>query len=299
MRRLPPLGAIEAFVTAARAGSAKNAAEQLALSPSALSRRIQTLESHLGELLFERRHQALSLTLAGEALLAALGPALDGLASAFEAFGSSAETTRIRLGVLPLYAHNRLMSRLAEFRVLYPEISVDLDTGPNALGRLGENLDAAIILSDEVDARFYGRQLDHNHVVAIGSRALMESEDRPRGLSDLVKHRLLLHREMPSGLPVWLDRQGINPGVRIKADFFDSGQLMLDAAAEGMGIAILLDTLVDPRDDRLALLLEDTVESPYNYWFVCRRAALTRRPIKLFHDWIVGVMAEPQSPSES
>jgi LysR family transcriptional regulator, glycine cleavage system transcriptional activator len=296
MRRMPPLGAIEAFVTAARAGSAKNAAEQLALSPSALSRRIQTLEGHLGELLFERRHQALALTLAGEALLAALGPALDGLGRAFEAFGSNGDTTRIRLGVLPLYAHSRLMPHLAEFRARYPDISVDLDTGPALISRLGENLDAAIVLSDEIDARFYSRQLDHNHIVAIGARALRDSDERPRNVGELVRHQLLMHRDMPSGLPVWLDRQGINPG-QIKADFFDSGQLMLDAAAAGMGIAILLDSLVDPHDERLALLLEDPVESPYNYFFVCRRAALTRRPIKLFHDWVVDVLAQPPSPS--
>src|SRR3546814_9227131 len=65
MLRLPPLGAIEAFVTVARMGSIKNAAEVLALSPSALSRRVQTLENRMGEALFERKHQALSLTIAG------------------------------------------------------------------------------------------------------------------------------------------------------------------------------------------------------------------------------------------
>src|SRR3546814_15145417 len=77
--RAPPLGAIEACVTVARMGSRKNAAEVLALSPSALSRRVQTLENRMGEALFERKHQALSLTIAGERLLEAVAPLIDDL----------------------------------------------------------------------------------------------------------------------------------------------------------------------------------------------------------------------------
>ena len=72
MRRLPPLGAIEAFAAVARTGSVKAAAEMLALSSSAVSRRVQTLEQHLGAPLFLRRHQALVLTETGEALIAAM-----------------------------------------------------------------------------------------------------------------------------------------------------------------------------------------------------------------------------------
>src|SRR3546814_15266542 len=84
MLRLPPLGAIEAFVTVARMGSIKNAAEVLALSPSALSRRVQTLENRMGEALFERKHQALSLTIAGERLLEAVAPLIDDLGRIFD-----------------------------------------------------------------------------------------------------------------------------------------------------------------------------------------------------------------------
>jgi LysR family glycine cleavage system transcriptional activator len=84
MRRLPPLTAIEAFVQVARLGSVKAAAEALALSSPALSRRIQSLERFLGHPLFERRHQAMHLTPDGERLLAEIGPSLDGLARAME-----------------------------------------------------------------------------------------------------------------------------------------------------------------------------------------------------------------------
>ena len=84
MRRLPPLTAIEAFVQVARLGSVKAAAEALALSSPALSRRIQALERFVGHPLFERRHQAVHLNPDGERLMAEIGPSIDALALAME-----------------------------------------------------------------------------------------------------------------------------------------------------------------------------------------------------------------------
>src|SRR3546814_13842898 len=101
MLRLPPLGAIEAFVTVARMGSIKNAAEVLALSPSALSRRVQTLENRMGEALFERKNQALSLKLARERLHKAVAPPLDNMGRRIESRRGPNEL-RLRVGVLPL-----------------------------------------------------------------------------------------------------------------------------------------------------------------------------------------------------
>jgi len=85
MRRLPPLTAVEAFVQVARLGSVKAAAEELALSSPALSRRIQSLERFVGRPLFERRHQSMILNSDGEQLLARVAPALDALAIAIDA----------------------------------------------------------------------------------------------------------------------------------------------------------------------------------------------------------------------
>jgi len=65
---------------------------------------------------------------------------------------------------------------------------------------------------------------------------------------------------------------------------------MLASAAEGLGVAFMLDFHLDgAADPRLARLFEDEeVESELNYWFVCRRAALSRRAVRLFHDWLIG-----------
>ena len=87
MRRLPPLTAIEAFVHVARLGSIKAAAETLALSSPALTRRIQALERYVGHALFERRHQGVTLNPDGERLLAEIAPSVDALGLAMERAG--------------------------------------------------------------------------------------------------------------------------------------------------------------------------------------------------------------------
>src|SRR3546814_2573103 len=84
MRRLPPLTALEAFVQVARLGSVKAAAEELALSTPALSRRVQALERFVGKTLFDRKHQAMELNADGQRLLDNIAPALDVLTMAVE-----------------------------------------------------------------------------------------------------------------------------------------------------------------------------------------------------------------------
>ena len=98
MRRLPPLTAIEAFVQVARTGSIKAASQELALSPPALSRRIQALERFIGRPLFERRHQAVVLNADGDRLLQQIAPALDQLSDAVEVMTSNTDVLRLRLG---------------------------------------------------------------------------------------------------------------------------------------------------------------------------------------------------------
>ena len=127
MRRLPPLTAIEAFVQVARTGSVKAAAQELALSAPALSRRIQALERFIGKPLFERRHQAVALNGDGERLLQQIAPVLDRLTDAVEYMTSGVEVLRLRLGVLPLFASQRIFPHLADLRSRYPQIHLDID----------------------------------------------------------------------------------------------------------------------------------------------------------------------------
>ncbi|MBR0552959.1 LysR substrate-binding domain-containing protein [Stakelama marina] len=296
MRRLPPLTAIEAFVHVARLGSIKAAADELALSSPALSRRVQALERFIGKSLFERRHQALVLNADGERLLSRVAPALDMMADAVEEMTTSFDILRLRLGVLPLYATQQLLPRLPDLRKRHPELHLDVDTAGHGLARLGDGLDAAIVLAQDIDPSIYARRLDRNKVYVIGARSLVEGDDPVTRPEQLKGQTALLHREMPDTFVAWRHAVGLpdlEPGA---VDHFDSGSLMLEAAAQGLGIAFMLEAHFNAaHDERLVRLFDIEVESSYSYWFVCRPRALAQRPVKLFHDWVLEAFgAEPE-----
>jgi len=287
MRRLPPLTVIEAFVQVARLGSVKAAADALALSSPALSRRIQSLERFVGHNLFERRHQAVHLNPDGERLLAEIAPSLDALTRAMERATGDGDLMRLRLSVLPLFASQRLIPHLPELRAIHPDLHIDIDTGAHGLARLDEGLDAAIAITTEVDPHLYSRRIDTNCVVAIGARSLAEGPEALTHPSQLSRATIFLHRDLPDTWDYWREAVGLPDLQPAAIDHFDSGQLILDAAAQGLGVALMLEShLKEAHDDRLVQLFEIKVESPYSYWFACRRSALSRKPVKIFHDWL-------------
>jgi len=288
MRRLPPLTALEAFVQVARTGSVKAAAEELALSAPALSRRIQALERFLGYALFERKHQQLEMNQQGANLLKEIAPALDALGAAMETATSGARTQRIRLGMLPLFASQRLFPRLGEFHRAHPDLHIDVDTSPNAISRLGEGLDAAIVLARDVDPSLYARELDRDEVYLIASRALVEGDNAIRAPQELAHQTVLIHRDMAASFDVWKDAAGVPNLVPAATDYYDSGALMLEAAAQGLGIAVMHGRhFQHAQDPRIARLFDQRIESPYRYFFACRPKALERRAVRQFHDWII------------
>jgi len=293
MRRLPPLGAIEAFVQVARLGSVKAAAQELALSAPALSRRVQSLERFIGKPLFDRRHQAMVANADGERLLAQIAPVLDQLSDAVEAMTSGTEVLRLRLGVLPLFASQRLFPRLGALRATHPELHLDIDTAGHALARLGDGLDAVIVLAREIDPALYAKRLDTNRVYVIGARTLLDGPSPVTDPSRIAGLTALIHRDMPDTFTAWRHAAGLQAVEPMAVDHFDSGALMLEAAAQGLGIAFMLEShFQDANDPRLVRLFDVEVESPYSYWFVCRPRALTAKPVRLFHDWVVRTLGE-------
>jgi LysR family glycine cleavage system transcriptional activator len=246
------------------------------------------MERFVGRPLFARRHQAMTLNPDGELLLSRIAPALDSLAIAVDQVRGEPDTMRLRLGVLPLYASRQLIPRLPELRARQPNLHIDVDTGGHALARLNDELDAAIVLAPEIDSSIYSRRLSRNRVVAIAGRSLTEGEGAIREPGDLTRATILLHRDMPLNFQLWREAIGIPDLEPAAIDHFDSGQLMLESAAAGLGVALMLDLHFDGANDpRLTSLFDETVDSHIAYWFVCRRPALQRRPVRLFHDWLV------------
>lgn len=290
MRRLPSLAGVEAFVHVARLGSVKAAAEELALSSPALSRRIQSLERFVGRPLFERRHQAIVPNDDGDRLMLLVAPILDSLTDAIETLTSPNPVMRLRLGVLPLFAAQRLFPRLPELRTLHPSLHIDVDTAAHGVSRLGDGLDAAIVLSREIDPALYARRLDRNIVLAIGARRLLQGPHAITDPAQLSEMTVLIHRDMPDTFEEWRTALRLPELEPAAIDHFDSGQLMLEAAAQGLGIAFMHQShLDDAHDERLVKIFDVEVESPYSYWFVCRPRALQLEPVRTFHDWLVSL----------
>jgi LysR family glycine cleavage system transcriptional activator len=195
---------------------------------------------------------------------------------------------RVRLGMLPLFASQRLFPRLGEFHRAYPDLHLDVDTSPNAIARLGDGLDAAIVLARDVDPSLYARELDRDQVYLIGSKAMTEGEGAIRKPQDIARQTVLIHRDMSATFDIWKEAVGqpqLNPA---SIDYYDSGALMLEAAAQGLGIAVMHGRHFEhAQDPRIVRLFDQRIESPYRYFFVCRPKALERRAVRFFHDWLI------------
>ena len=287
-RRLPPLRALEAFMRTVRLGSARAAAEEIGLSPSALSRRIGNLEEFVGKKLFTRARQSMQLTDEGHHFYEAVSPHFEALARAVEGQSENLSLLRLHLGVLPLFGSQRLFPRLSELRELHPRLHIDIDTGPHLESRVGDTLDAAIILSRGPDRSLHAVRLDYNKVHAICREDLARQLGPKPDIGLLSKQTFLIHNELPASFEAWKRALGLDDLEPAAIDHYDSGQHILEAAAQGLGIAIMHDDHFRRAGDRrLAELYDVEVESPYSYWFVCKPTALEERPVRLFHDWLV------------
>lgn len=287
-RRLPPLRALEAFVRTVRLGSAKAAASELGLSPSALSRRVGALEDFVGKRLFTRQHQAMKLTDDGHAFYAAVSPKLEELAEAVESQMEASNVMRLHLGVPALFAGTRLFPRLPELRKLHPRLHIDFDTGAQLESELGDSIDAAIVLSKEPDPALHSVRLDHNKIHAFASPALAAEIGETPDLARLSKQTFVISTDLPESLDVWKGALGLEKLEPAAIDHFDSAQLIIAAAVQGLGISIVHDDhFLRPGDDRLVRLFDSDIDSPYSYWFVCRPRALETRPVRIFHDWLI------------
>ncbi|MFL6734752.1 MAG: LysR substrate-binding domain-containing protein [Sphingomicrobium sp.] len=281
------MGAIQAFVHVARLGSLKAAADSLALSSPALTRRIQALEQFVGTPLFERQHNAVVLNEHGQTFMNEVAPHVDALSDAVERVSAPSKAMQIRIAVPSLFASQRLMPELPSLRERHPNLQVEIDTGANRLHRLNEGLDAAIAITAQVDPRLYSREIGKGRIVALGAHSLNRNGKAVREPQDIVGVPVLLHREMPLNYDAWRKSVGLPDLEPAAYNYFDSGQLILDAAAEGLGVAFMFEShLESARDERLVPMFDGTADSPYRYWFACQPSALERRPVKAFHDWL-------------
>ncbi len=291
-RRLPPLKALRVFEAAARCGGFSKAAEELKVTPAAVSHQVKSLEDYLDVALFVRHARGLELTEAGRVLLPQLTRGLDHLARAVGALNAGGIAGRLRVSAAPSFATLWLVPRLQGFLAAFPEISVRVT--PASIPPDVESGEADIRLT-------YGV----GNYPGLASRLLMREEVFPvcsppllnqfplRRFSDLRHHRLLHDTNIGVDEPSmswrrWLRDAGVS-GVDADAGVeFGDSILMTEAAVHGQGVALGRTALVGNylASGRLVRPLAASRPADYAYWMVTSHAGSENPRIQAFIGWL-------------
>ena len=184
------------------AGNFARAAEMLGLTPSAVSRAVARLEARVGVRLFDRNPRDVSLTEEGRRFHTQVMPLLAGLdEAAAEAAGAAAVVRgRLRVSVDPWFARMVLASKLQQFLVRYPLLSVDLSTS-NYRQEMMAGVDVAVRFGPPDESSLIVRKLLETRILTVAAPAYLEKHGEPRLPHDLVHHDALLFRDPQTGLP--------------------------------------------------------------------------------------------------
>ncbi|ANN76386.1 transcriptional regulator GcvA [Bordetella flabilis] len=237
-RVLPPLNALRAFEAAGRLGSFKDAAAELHVTHGAVSQQIRLLETWLGASLFERHNRRVVLTPAARAYLAHVTPLFEQLARATAGYGIAEPMARtLSVNAPATFTLRWLVPRLAEFRARHPDVDVRVETSNEPVESLKDSHD--VIIRGGPDT-FYGysmRPFLTEERVPVGSPALLRRVPL-RNPVDLGQHTLLHTSSLPRLWPDWLAQAQI-PALRPVATLtFDHFYLTVQAAIDGIGIAM-------------------------------------------------------------
>jgi LysR family glycine cleavage system transcriptional activator len=286
--RLPPLTGLEAFLLAAELGTFTRAGEALGLSPSALSRRIQALEKHVGEQLFVRGKVEARLTTAGKAYLSAAERALDVLRKG-ASDAQQAEHSRVAITGSRYFMELIIAPRLGAFEAANPDLELVIDTNPIVIDLREEGFDVAIRYGLGV---WPGTIVEPLVILAGGpscSPSLAATLPVPAKIEDLSRYTLLHPSQEPG---VW-DRYFVaagRPGISGKENrFFDDGSLMYAAAAQGLGFVLAArDMLPASLKDALVFPFPD-VATGDGFHFVFPPDRKDRPAVRRFCDWVLSL----------
>jgi LysR family glycine cleavage system transcriptional activator len=242
--RLPPLNSLRAFESAGRLKSFSQAARELSVSHGAISRHVQQLEEWLGLALFVRRHRAVELTDEGAAYLPDATAALDRIAVATSRLVERPAPRVLRVNALITFALRWLVPRLSEFQMMHPNIEVRLKTSNEPVLSIGSSFDVIIRGGPEALAGYTAFEfLSESHLPVCSPKILAHFPlDKIR---DLEQHTLLHAATLPSVWPDWLREAGAPDLQPRRSLTFEHFYVTLQAAADGLGVAIGPTALVE------------------------------------------------------
>jgi DNA-binding transcriptional LysR family regulator len=222
------------------AGNFARAAEMLGLTPSAVSRAVARLEARVGVRLFDRNPREVSLTEEGRRFHTQVMPLLAGLdEAAAEAAGAAVVVRgRLRVSVDPWFARTVLASKLQQFLVRYPLLSVDFSTS-NYREEMMTGIDVAVRFGPPDESSLIARKLLETRILTVAAPAYLEKHGEPRSPHDLVHHESLLFRDPQTGLPfAWEFRRGEEvKEVKVSGRLvMDDPSVAISACLAGQGI---------------------------------------------------------------
>jgi len=243
-RRLPPLAALRAFEAAARHASFKQAADELAVTPTAISHHVRSLESWLGVALFERRTRQVLPTPAGAMLFPVLREGLDAFADAIAALQAGTQRPTVTLSATPAFVAKWLLPRIADFQARHPHIDLRLHASTAAVDLQHGAADLALRYGAGPYPGLQAEALLHDRFSPVASPML-----GLRAKRDLA-HAPLIHFEWQqphASPPVWaawaraarLPRLDVQGGLH-----FSDESHAIQAAVAGRGVALCSEVLV-------------------------------------------------------
>lgn len=297
MRRLPPLNTLRAFEAAARHESFLRAAEELHLTPSAVSHQIRTLEEHLGVDLFYRRPRAVALSQAGRAFAPVVADALDGIARAAERIAADPGGRVLTVTAAPVFAMGWLIPRLVDFHQRHPDYEVRLDTSLELLDLNASDVDVGIRYTTGPDyPGMHVELLFHEQPAVICSPAMARGINGPADLRGVT----LIHTRTQVGK--WravLAAIGVEGIDLERGPHFANDMLALEAAASGLGVAIVNQNVAERwlAEGRIAIPFDLDYTGPQGYYLVYPEAVAAQPKIVAFREWLLALIEREDLPA--
>jgi len=288
------------FETVARRGTLSRAAEELSVSPSAVSQQIKLLEQQLGLKLFRREGRILSLTLEGEQLFQASSTAIRMLRDARRRLGKTHESRRLNLRVSPSFGVRWLGPRLSGFLAAYPGWDIRVDAAPDPTDFDREIMDLDIRYGLGNWQGLHMTPLTNDYVLPLCNPAYRESLPGSAGNSSrlLDSAKLIDSARALCQWDYWLLRNGIETRANSKSILIDRSSMAIQLALDGVGV-VLESLALASKEVRAGTLVPLSADWPVlgfpAYWIICPSRHLSRRAVRIFLDWTEDRVADHES----
>ena len=292
-RKIPSTQALICFEAAARHESYTRAAQELALTQSAVSRQITALEDFLGMALFRRTRHGVALTPAGADYARQISRQLDTMErDTLDAMARQGQGGALQLAAVPTFATRWLIPRLPDFAARHPDIAVHIETRTRPFLFNETPFDAALYTGTPDQAHNWAGTramvLLHEDVVPICSPALIAPRQQV-GPSAIAKLPLLQQSTRPDGWRQWFDAQGVDTSRAHSGPRYELFSMLAEAAAHGLGCALMPRLLIEPELARgeLVIACDRPLSGRRNYYFITPEQPGERAPLALFRAWLL------------